>query len=54
MQTPVQLHYVDDIFYVVELCTCLHKALVVQCIEDREDPETEDVYNKAIHNPNMF
>ncbi len=50
IQTPVRLHYVDDIFYIVKLCTCLHNAMVVHPIESGEDPETEDTYNAIICN----
>ncbi len=54
MHTPVRLHYVDNIYYVVKLCTCLHNAMVVQHIENREDPETEDMYDVTIHNANIL
>ncbi len=54
MQTPVRLHYVDDIFYVVKLCICLHNAMVVHCIENGEDPETEDMYNITTNTENSL
>ncbi len=54
MQTLVRLHYVDDIFYVVKLCICLHNEMVVHCIENREDPETEDMYNITTNTENSL
>ncbi len=53
-QTPVQLHYVDDILYVIKLWIGLDNSMVVQCIENSEDPETEDAHNMAIHNANVL
>lgn len=54
MQTMVQLHYVNNSFYVVKLCNCLHNLMVAHCIEIEEDPETEDMYNVTSHNENVF
>ncbi len=45
----MRLHYVDDIFYVVQLCICLHNAMVVHNVEYGDDPETEDMYDATIH-----
>ncbi len=50
IQTPLQLHCVNNIFYVVKLCICLHNAMVIHCIESEEDLETEDMYNTTICN----
>ncbi len=50
MQTPVWLYYVDNIFYIIKLCICLHNAMVVNLIENGEDSETEDMYDMAGNN----
>ncbi len=50
----MRLHYVDDIFYVVKLCICLHNAMVVHHIENGEDPETEDMYNITTNTENSL
>ncbi len=42
------LGHVDDIHYIVKLCFCLHNAMVMQCVENNDDPKTEDIYNHTI------
>ncbi len=54
MQTPVRLHYVNNIFYVNNLCICLHTAMVVHHIEHGQDPETEDMYDVTSTNENAM
>jgi len=54
MQTPVKLHYVDDIFYAVKLCICLHNAMVVHHIENGEEQETEDMYDMTTNTENSL
>ncbi len=45
-QSPVRLHHVDDIFYIVKLCICLHNAMVVHRIENGDNPEFEQLYEQ--------
>ncbi len=49
IQHPLRMHYVDDIFYIVKLCICLHNAIVVRRVENGDDPETEDMYDVTMH-----
>ncbi len=51
MQTPVWLHFYD-IFYAIELCLCLHNAMVTSHTKSIEDPEAEDMYDVTMHNNN--
>ncbi len=48
LQSPVHLHYKDDIHYIVKLCFCLHNVMVMRCVENNNNPETEDMYNHTI------
>ncbi len=45
-QSPVRLHHVDDILYIVKLCICLHNEMVVHQIENGDNPEFEKLYEQ--------
>ncbi len=49
IQHPLRMHYVDDIFYIVKLCICLHNAMAFHRVKNGEDQEEEDMYDATIH-----
>ena len=53
LQNPVGLHGVDDMYYVVKLCLCLHNAMVIHRTEVGEDPKTEQMYDIEYNGENV-